>query len=293
MNDKLNRIIQQRIAELKPETIEDLQKILDSFIGKTLEQLEFHTETDEDKALELVWEANRLPIDKGRRLAQKALKMDPDCLEAYEYLGNSYSYYDKRRPYFEKAVEIGRRRFGGDFLKENKGAFWMMSETRSYMRCLLGLAECLFALLQTKHAVEIWKEMLDLNPNDNQGVRYILMPILVETKDFATYKKIRKKYKEASPMLLYSDALAAFAENGDTPKTNKLLRSAILSNRFVPPLLLATYPPDALPDTYQRNSKEEALIYVSSAWRGWYHDTTPGAKEWLQYEWRKMQIGNT
>ncbi|MCC7245659.1 MAG: hypothetical protein IT269_08280 [Saprospiraceae bacterium] len=285
MDDKFHHILQQRIAKEKPETIEDLQKILNSFIGKTPEELEFKAQTDADKALELIWQAYELPPDKGRRLAQKALKLHSDCIEAYEYIGGTYSYYHKRAPYFEKGIEIGRRIFGGEYLKRHKGHFWLATETRPFMRCLASLAECHYAMFQIEQAIDIWKEMLELNPNDNQGMRYNLLPALVEIKDFTTFKKMRKKHPEGTATLLYTDALAAFSENGATPTANRYLKYAMSSNSYVPPLLLAESPPDEYPYNYTMHSREEALIYVHSAWRSWSDWQTPGAKNWLQKAW--------
>lgn len=283
MSDKFHRIVQQLIDQHQPESPEELQKLLDSLVGQSIYDMELpsHEKTDVDKAQELVWAAYELPIDKGRRRAKKALKLDPDCIAAYEYLGNTYQYYDKRGPYFEQGVEIGRRIFGGDFLKANKGHFWGLTETRPFMRCLGMLAECHYESGQTSRAVEIWKEMLGLNPMDNQGIRYNLLAALLEQKDIKGYEKYRKEYHDdASSYVLFSDALKLFIKDDDTSKAQKALKRAIKSNKYIVPIMTATYPPEEYPSSYAWGSEEEAIIYAHMAWRAWRWND--GAKDWMR-----------
>ncbi|MEN0045843.1 MAG: hypothetical protein AAF806_02160 [Bacteroidota bacterium] len=283
MNDKFHAIIQKLIDQHQPESKEELQELLNSLVGQSIYDMELpdHEKTDADKAQELVWEAYELPIDKGRRRAKKALKLDPDCIAAHEYIGNTYQYYHKRGPHFEKGVEIGRRIFGGDFLKTNKGHFWGVTETRPFMRCLGMLAECYYNPGQTTKAIEIWKEMLELNPNDNQGMRYNLLAALLEQRDLKSYEKYRKEYDdEDSSFFLFSDALKAFIEEGDTTKSRQILRAAIGSNKYVVPIMTSEYPPEEYPDSYGWGNEDQAIIYAHMAWRAWRRND--GARDWMK-----------
>lgn len=282
--DKYHHLIQKLIEKEQPQTMEELQQLLDGLVGQKLPEIPQEDLTDEDKARELVWEAYELPIDQGRRRAKKALKLYPDCIEAYEYLGDSYSYYHKRAPYFEKGVAIGRRLFGGTYLKENKGHFWGLHETRPFMRCLSLLADSYYGPGQTKKAIPIWEELLKLNHGDNQGIRYSLLAGLLEVKDLEKFQQYRKKYPEESTLMIYSDALFKFMQEGSSQAAKTTLHSAFHVNKFVPPLMLATYPPDAYPDSYSWGSEEEALIYLSIAWRAWHW--AEGAIDWLREQWR-------
>lgn len=285
IHDKFHHFVQKLIDKEQPKTMEELQQLLDSLVGQQLPDIPEQELTEEDQALELVWEAYELPVDKGRRRAQKALKLYPDCIEAYEYLGNSYSYYHKCAPFFEKGVAIGRDRFGGEYLKQNKNHFWGLTETRPFMRCLAMLAECYYGPGQTARAIPLWEELIELNPNDNQGIRYVLLAALLEVKDLKKYQKYRKMYSEESTLIVYSDALFQFMQKGDSPAATATLKSAFKMNKHVPPLMLATYPPDAYPDSYSWGSKEEALIYLKYAWRAWLW--AEGAKDWLGRQFRE------
>jgi len=282
--DKFHKMLQNLIKEKNIQSPEELQQLLDSFTGQSMDDIFTAVPkdlSDEGKALELVWEAHELPIDKGRRRAKKALKLNPDCIEAYEYLGNTYQYYHKMQPYFQKGVDIGKRIWGGEFLKQNKGHFYMISETRPFMRCLGSLAECYHGPGQAAKAVEIWKEMIDLNPNDNQGIRYNLLAGLLEINNLKEYPKYRKMFPdEDSTMTLFSDVLKVFKEEGPSKKATKLLTKAKRENKFVISILTATYPPEKLPTHYSWGTEEEAIIYAQLAWRAWKR--AEGAREWLE-----------
>lgn len=157
-------------------------------------------------------------------------------------------------------------------------------ETRPFLRYLNGLAECYYGLGRTPKAIETWEELLELNPGDNQGVRYALLSALLEVKDLETYHTYHKKYKEESTMMLYPQALYTYLRKGDVAEARAKLRAAVKTNPHVPRLLFATYPPEAYPQSYMMGSEEEAIIYVQFAWRSW--KWAEGAVEWLRGNWR-------
>lgn len=281
--DKYHQQIQKLIEKHQPQSMEEMQKLMNSLIGQSIDDIEFKAETDEEKAEEMVWECYEMEPLKGRAKAKRALKLDPLCVAAHEYLGNSYQYYHKAAPHFAAGIEAGKQKWGEAFFKENKGHFWMMTETRPFMRCMGGLAESCYRPGQTGKAVEVWEEMLSLNPNDNQGIRYPLFSALLEQKELKKFKKYSKDFRtEDSTMTSYPRALASFMEYGDSPKSNKVLAFAKKQNAHVIPLLLQEFPPDEMPESYSWGSEEEALIYLHYAWRSWSEYKNPGAKDWLR-----------
>jgi len=279
--DKFHHFLQKLIEQQKPQNEEELRKILDSVIGKSVDDFKITPKTEEERARELVYEAYNLSNDKGRRRALKAIKIFPDCIDAYEYLGSTYSYYHKSAEHFEKGVEIGRRIFGGDFLKKNKGHFYGVTETRPFMRCLENLAECYYSPGATPKAIKIWKEMLELNPNDNQGVRYNLASGLLEQKMFEEFEKLIKQFDDDNSIMFnFPKALYKFIQFGDCEKSRTALNIAISENKYVVPMLLETYPPEEYVESYMMGSKEEAISYLHFGWRSWGWNS--GAKGWLK-----------
>ena len=58
---------------------------------------------------------------------------------------------------------------GAEGFEEYAGHFWGFLETRPYMRARAGLAIALIKLGDESAAIEHFRAMLKLNPNDNQG----------------------------------------------------------------------------------------------------------------------------
>jgi hypothetical protein len=63
--------------------------------------------------------------------------------------------------------------------KEYAGHFWGFLETRPYMRARAGLAGTLLKLGDVDGALAHYRDMLKLNPNDDQGIRYVLAGCLI------------------------------------------------------------------------------------------------------------------
>ena len=135
-----------------------------------------------DKAQEIMYDAWDAPTS-ARAIAQarKALDVSADCADAYVLLAQETARtLDEEIDLYKKGVEAGERALGKAAFKQNAGHFWGILETRPYMRARAGLAECLWESRRLEEAVEHYQDMLRLNPNDNQGLRYILMTHLIE-----------------------------------------------------------------------------------------------------------------
>jgi hypothetical protein len=70
--------------------------------------------------------------------------------------------------YNRKGVEAGVQVLGPKGFKEYAAHFWGVLETRPYMRARAGLAATLNALGEVDAAISNYRDMLRLNPNDNQ-----------------------------------------------------------------------------------------------------------------------------
>jgi len=121
------------------------------------------------------------------------------------------------------------------------------------MRAKAGLAECLWVLGGREEAVSHLKDMLHLNPNDNQGMSYILMGWLFALNDLKGVSEILVEYEEDSfAEWCYSKALLTFREGGAKASgAIKALKYAVETNPFAPDLLLGTKRmPKTLPPHY-------------------------------------------
>lgn len=224
------------------------------------------------------WEAR--DTQSAVKLAKRAIKTSPLCADAFVLLAErtTASRADAKRLY-ELAVKAGELALGPDGFKEYAGHFWGFLETRPYMRARAGLAQALWDEGHHAEAVGHYRDMLKLNPGDNQGIRYLLVACLLRMKDDAGLQQLLKEHSdEASTFMIYTQTLLAFRKYGASKKAAKLAEEAWESNVHVPAALAGTKKVK-FPGYYSMGGEDEAAYYLEEygfAWRD-----TPGAIEWL------------
>lgn len=114
-------------------------------------------------------------------LAREALEVWPDCAAAYTLLASRALDPESAGRFYELGVAAGERAIGPEAFAEaaEAGHFWGWLETRPYMRARQGLADNLAERKRFAEAAEHFREMLRLNPGDNQGVRHSLVNLLI------------------------------------------------------------------------------------------------------------------
>jgi tetratricopeptide (TPR) repeat protein len=216
-------------------------------------------------------------------LAQQALKLSPDCADAYVLLAEETApTLQAKKTLYEAGVKAGERVLGPEAFKDMKGHFWGFIETRPYMRARCGLAQCLWAMGEYHQAIEHFTALLQLNPGDNQGIRYLLVSVLLKVGDDKALDKLLKKYKDDySATWKYTHALLAFKREGNSTKANRLLYDALAYNPHVPAYLLGKKRiPKALPPYMSIGDQTEAVHYALDAKPIW--QKTEGALDWLK-----------
>jgi tetratricopeptide (TPR) repeat protein len=188
---------------------------------------------------------------------------------------------EEARDLYEQGVRAGERTLGLQAFQEDVGYFWGLLETRPYMRARAGLAACLWRLGRRSEAIAHYTDMLRLNPNDNQGLRYSLLDCLIAEGDDAAVEKLLGDYAEdASAHWLYATALWTFRREGAGQKAEEALGKALEQNRHVPAYLLGRKRlPGRLPEYIGFGDENEAVSYAAQAIEAWRK--TPGALEWL------------
>lgn len=247
----------------------------------------FAPSTPLEKAQNLIYQAWEEPGRAQRvKLAKRALKISPDCADAYVILAEDDARsVRKEKSYFEQGVAAGERALGEEF-DEYVGHFWGITETRPYMRARRGLASCLWAMGDNNAAVDHYREMLRLNPGDNQGIRYELLLCLLEMKDFVGAEALLLENEdEATAIWLYTHALLCYHRHGVSTEANQALAEAHKWNRHVPDYLLGRAEvPNQLPNYISIGEESEALVYAAQNLALWSEEA--GALDWL-----KEQVG--
>ncbi len=231
--------------------------------------------------------AYRAVESRGRRrvqLARKALEVSGDCADAYVILAERTGDVAQALDLYAQGVAAGERALGPQMFAENVGRFWDLITTRPYMRARFGLAQCLEELGRGEEAIGHYRELLRLNPNDNQGVRYSLLTgLLTSGLDDEAGALLEQFGDEPTAMWLYGRTLWTFRRGGDSLVARASLRRALGANRRVPKYLTGKEElPHTDPLSYALRSEEEAVICARALANVW-HDT-PGAVEWLRRE---------
>jgi tetratricopeptide (TPR) repeat protein len=310
--NELNHVPWEGVSELEVETSRGIQKVQISFyiaeppvfpsledqtIDENLsDQISFDrrgmegdlakldfSDWDEDpsensavrEAQFIMYDAWDNPDVKTRiRLAKEALKISPDCADAYVLLAEEEARtVQKSKALFQQGVEAGRRALGEDFFQdeENAGHFWGILQTRPYMRALAGLANSLWQMGDKEQALLHYRELLRLNPNDNQGIRFVLLELLLEMNRLEDVRSLMDEYLDSNYVdWAYTDLLMELWENGDSIRAHSLLESALETNEHVPEYLLGIKLIPGLRSPYiTLGGEDEAADYAARYIRFW------------------------
>jgi tetratricopeptide (TPR) repeat protein len=261
------------------------------FVGR-FDEIPSTATTPLEKAQDLVYRAFEARGRRKTQLARKALELSADCADAYVLLAEQASDPETARGLYTQGVAVGERALGPRTFEDEVGHFWGMVQTRPYMRARFGLARCLEELGQVGEAIGHYQELLRLNPNDNQGVRDVLLPALLATgRDGEAGALLQQFEDDVSAAWKYGWALWAFRREGDSQLARDRLREAVRANRHVPKYLSGKAEwPGPLPASYAFGSEEEAVLCadeLGDAWRA-----TPGAERWLA-AWKPKKKSQT
>ena len=265
------------------DSVDEMNAYLQRVIPANGDLPEFAPRTPLQAAQALIYDAVEVVGDERLALAHRALEIFPDCADAYCILAEEAKSAEFALAFYAEGVAAGERALGKEFFAENIGDFWGLLESRPYMRALLGLADCLRATGRTDEAIDHYREILRLNPNDNQGVRYPLLAALLLAGDLVGASTLMDEYREEwSPVWHYGRALHTFLTEGEWEQSDALLATAREHNDHLAPYLLDEEPIPELPPIYEIGSPEEAIIAAYELHDAW--QAAPGATAWLARE---------
>jgi tetratricopeptide (TPR) repeat protein len=306
-DDNQKNLVGRSIDDLGDEF--DNSKFANTPRGKAIEKLESIDPSDSD--------AN------NRRHALAATKIDPSCSDAWYALGQTCEDPAKAEDAYQKAINLGKKEFsseiedclnlseGGD--PDEKSWLWAHHEARSFLMAYERLAELYASQDKLDLAIATYEEILRLNGNDNQGIRYTLLPMYLMHEPDAKIKKLLASYSDdSSPQWLFAHALYEFqktythkAADGswelkepenpenitdlvllpqlpkDFSKANDLLKQAMESNGLVPLFLCdirCAY--FSTGDSHMAGGADEAFLTAQSIGVLWALD--PISNLWLQ-----------
>ncbi len=227
-----------------------------------------------EKAQELAYDAMEADDpNTAVKLAMRAVELDRRCVDALVMLAHAGSdSRDELIENIEKAVWMGERALGEEFFEENRGHFWGILKTRPYMRARQELADLLRDADRTDEAIGHYEAMLDLNPDDNQGIRDLLLACYLMQGDLDGARRLFDENEDdGSATFQWSRVLERHLA-GDEAKAVTLLAEARKDNAFVEPYMTGKKRiPRTLPDYFSPGEESEAkyvAVNLHPAWKG-------------------------
>ena len=190
--------------------------------------------------------------------------------------GDDYHIFDNNMTVkdYQQIIDDYEQKFGEKFFKENQGKFWLIHETRPYMQCLLDQASLLWENGEKEKAINQYKYMLKLNPGDNQGVRDLLLPNLLELNRLDEAQELYSEYEnDITANWKFGKLLMDIKNNVSFDEIEMQYKQCINYNPYVVPYLLGNKKlPKEMPYFHGLGDENEAVFYVLIAGDAWHGD---------------------
>jgi len=215
------------------------------------------------------------------KLARDALRLSRDCADAWVLLAEHMPDLARRTELYREAMEAGARAHPLERGPDSEHGIWGDIEARPYMRARLGYSRCLVEAGRRGEAIEHWLEMLRLNPGDNQGIRWLAAPALIEAGRLDEAARIVRQFEgDLGCTTAYCGSLLTYARHGDGAEARVALDRALKANPHVPKYLSGKARlPENTPPHFRPGSEDEAMIVAGGLLAPWR--TVPGALDWL------------
>jgi tetratricopeptide (TPR) repeat protein len=236
---------------------------------------------EEFRAQDLFYEA----MDAGDMdLIYEALELDPGNVDCLLQLLSAFDVTDPEGVLFaHQIVKTAEERLGKDFFKECKGHFWGLLETRPYMRARHMLALRLLKTGRIAESIAEHEGLLELNPGDNQGIRYGLLGLYLQENRMKNAGRLLKQYADERPysaMMSWAYVLERFL-NGTLEEAVAARAAACKQNGYVEAYLKGHRKlPKKSAGYYSPGSREEAQMCAELQKPAW--EAHPEAVKWLE-----------
>lgn len=168
--------------------------------------------------------------------AGRALKIFPDCVDAMNIYGSIHLdrfEFDEAEKFYRQALKKAIEQQDGKE-KINGVVYWGVLETRPYMRSRHGIGLTYIFLGKFGEALSQFKKMLELNPNDNQGARFLLGDVCLFMNDIEQAEQYYKEYGGEGRALF-------FFIKGEKVKAIKEIQAMKKENPFIVKMLISYF----------------------------------------------------
>ena len=215
VNEMLGNFMEQYNSNIPEDVTEATAKTADDFVELAL------TAQEEDD------------IPEALRFARKALKIDPDNLDA-ELIVAVYGgakYYDAVKRLERAAAKGTKIMEKKGYMNDSVGDFWGVLETRPYMRLRTEYAKTLLEFGMYRKAIAEFEELIRLCDNDNIGNRYTLMHLYAFMEMEEEALALHEKYENSDEAQMLMPLAMLYYKTGDRDKAEKYLKRIAKSNK--------------------------------------------------------------
>lgn len=197
--------VKEKLNGRKPESPEEVEALINEYMQQYQDirisrlPAEVTPENAESVYDWLELAENARTQKQERQYLEKARELEPKNLDVLVQL----MLLDSRKKSFqilkelEDLLAIGKKDLQERKLyKESMGDFYLVLETRPYMRVLSMYLGALKENFMIQKAISVAKEMLKLNKMDNMGVRYELMALYVYAEDEFNARKLVRQFSD-------------------------------------------------------------------------------------------------
>jgi tetratricopeptide (TPR) repeat protein len=256
----------------------------ENIMGRNLDELLAESEAGpEEQAQQLACQAMETEdLDETLDLLNRALELDPDNTDALAMVATLMASNDKERVgALAAVVRRAEEYLGSSFFGQNQGDFWAIVETRPYMRARATLISLLIRTGFSHEAITHCEEMLQLNSNDNQGIRDTLMGLYLKTDNLQGARDLLDQYPGSFLAVFNWGRVLERFLSGELEEAKKAVTTAHRANRYVRDYLTGhKSTPQLLPEFYSLGDVSEAQMCaaeIGDAWR-----SHPEAVQWLK-----------
>jgi tetratricopeptide (TPR) repeat protein len=257
---------------------------------------EFPRITDEvDEQLEIAIDWMRYDVRIAKRMFRELIGKYPEHVDAYHHLALTWyrqGNMAKAAEVWKHGTEFALKLFPANFSMKRDRLMWGFLENRPFLRLYQGYGLSLMKMGQSEKALEVFENMLAMNPNDNQGVRGLVVECNFGLNRPEAVLALCDRYRtDGMEQLAYGRPLALF-QLGRIQEAAKALRRA---RKFLPliaeELVKTTH---KRPDGWNEEritlgGKDQAYDYWKE--HGKYWQDTPGAIAFLRKHPGKTGIG--
>jgi tetratricopeptide (TPR) repeat protein len=255
--------------------------------GGRLSQLAEAWKRDDPK-----WRAQELAYDaletdslvEALRLVNEAQELDPDCTDAQRLMVSILpASPENKLDLMREVVEKAEYNLGEAFFQEHMGHFWGTISTRPYMRAKQHLGELLVETGQLAEAAGVFERMLELNPTDNQGMRYPLLALYLAAQQAESAGHLMSRFP-GEEKFLASFAWARVLErwlSGKLDEAAAALARARTVNPFAERYISGIRElPAETPEYFKPGDETEAQVCARELATAW--ERNPAFREWLR-----------